>query len=192
MAFTTPEIDLEAPVSVPAAGAAYLDQTDATTYFANSFNAAAWATLTAAEKDTALAEATRWLETLCWKGEKCTPVQALAWPRKIDATDCCMEATCTTLPPAMIQAVSELALALHSNQGALIGTTVATAAVGPVKRQKLDALEVEYFDPRSAGATATATAPTGPLVLQKFPWLRDLLKCYVDLGSGNLMRRVRS
>ena len=119
-------------------------------------------------------------------------MQALAWPRKIDATDCCMEATCTTLPPAMIQAVSELALALHSNQGALIGTTVATAAVGPVKRQKLDALEVEYFDPRSAGATATATAPTGPLVLQKFPWLRDLLKCYVDLGSGNLMRRVRS
>ena len=192
MAFTSPEIDLEAPVSVPASGTSYLDQTDATTYFANSFKSVAWAALTAPEKDTALAEATRWLETLCWKGEKCTPVQALAWPRKIDATDCCMEATCTTLPPAMIQAVSELALALHSNQGALIGTTVATAAVGPVKRQKLDALEVEYFDPRSAGATATATAPTGPLVLQKFPWLRDLLKCYVDLGSGNLMRRVRS
>jgi hypothetical protein len=178
---------------VPASGATYLDQTDATTYFANSFKSTAWAALSSTEKDTALAEATRWLETLCWKGEKCDPAQPLAWPRKVDATKCCTEATCITLPPAMVQAVAELALALHSNQGAMIGTTVATAAVGPVKRQKLDALEVEYFDPRSGASTATnALAPSGPLVLQKFSWLRDLLKCYVDLGAGNLIRRVRS
>jgi hypothetical protein len=85
-----------------------------------------------------------------------------------------------------------LALALHTSQSALIGTAAATAATGPVKRQKLDALEVEYFDPRSSGATSTATAPKGPLVLQKFPWLRDLLKCYADLGGNSLMRRVRS
>jgi hypothetical protein len=172
----------------------YLNQTDATTYFANSFKGAAWALLSSTEKDTALSEATRWLETLCWKGDKCDPAQPLAWPRKIDATDCCVAATCPDLPPAMVQAVAELALALHSNQGAMIGTTVATAAVGPVKRQKLDALEVEYFDPRSGASTATATttAPKGPLVLQQFPWLRDLLKCYVDLGAGNLIRRVRS
>jgi hypothetical protein len=82
---------------------------------------------------------------------------------------------------------------LHNSQGALIGTAAATAALGPVKRQKLDALEVEYFDPRSSGAaTSGATSPKGPLVLQRFPWLRDLLKCYADLGGNALMRRVRS
>jgi hypothetical protein len=197
MAFTTPEIDLEAPVSVPAAGAAYLDQTDATTYFANSFNAAAWTALTAAEKDTALAEATRWLETLCWKGEKCDPAQPLAWPRKIDGTGCCAAVTCTTLPPALIQAVAELALALHQNKTAIIGGVASGGAALPVKRQKLGDLEVEYHAP-TAGTVSTSTGrygPNSPLILQRFPWLGDLLgECYMQGSYGNsrIIARVRS
>ena len=190
MAFTTPEIDLEAPVSVPAAGAAYLDQTDATTYFANSFNAAAWATLTAAEKDTALAEATRWLETLCWKGEKCDPAQPLAWPRKIDGTGCCAAVTCTTLPPALIQAVAELALALHQNKTAIIG---GVASGGAVKKAQLGGLSVEYFE---GGVQSTSKyGPNAPTVLQRFPWLGDLLGgCYMQgsYGSSRIIARVRS
>ena len=64
-----------------------------------------------------------------------------------------------------------------------------------MKRQKLDALEVEYFDPRGSGSTATATAPTakGPLVLQRFPWLKEIIGCFLtNTGSSNLIRRVRS
>jgi hypothetical protein len=190
MAFTTPEIDLEAPVSVPAAGAAYLDQTDATTYFANSFNAAAWATLTAAEKDTALAEATRWLETLCWKGEKCDPAQPLAWPRKIDGTGCCAAVTCTTLPPALIQAAAELALALHQNKTAMIG---GGSGGQVIKSAQLGSMSVEYFE--GGAGSASRYGAKAPLVLQRFPWLGDLLgECYMQGSYGNsrIIARVRS
>lgn len=195
MAYTAPEIDLAAPAGVLPAGSSYLDPADAALYFADSFNAAVWTAIPAAEQTVALAEATRWLETLCWKGEKCDPAQALAWPRKIDAAGCCAAATCTTMPPAMIQAVAELALALHQNPKALIsGSGGTTSGLGPVKRQKLDALEIEYFDPRIAGTTsAGGVSPSAPLVLRTFPWLKDLLGCYVNgMGANSLMLRVRS
>jgi hypothetical protein len=46
---------------------AYLSSADADTYFATSFNNAAWTALSAADKSIALAEATRYLEGLCWQ-----------------------------------------------------------------------------------------------------------------------------
>ena len=147
----------------------------ANTYFATTPRDAQWAAITGAEQAISLTEAQTWLGQLCWD-QKAT---------------CCGN----TFDASYTRAVSELALALHSNPTALIGGAAATAALGPVKRQKLDALEVEYFDPRGSGSTATATAPTakGPLVLQKFPWLKDIIGCWLtNTGSSNLIRRVRS
>ena len=195
MAYTDPEIDMASPASVPASGSAYLDQTDATAYFANSFNSAAWALLTPAEKDTALAEASRWLETLCWKGEKCDPNQPFAWPRKIDAKGCCGAATCAVLPAAMTQAVAELALALHLNKTAIIGGAAVAGAAQLVKRQKLGDLEIEYQAPTAGAVTAGRYGPSAPFVLQRFPWLGDLLgECYMQgsYGSSRIIGRVRS
>lgn len=192
MAYTAPEIDLAAPTGVLPAGSSYVDVADANTYFANTFNAAVWAAIPVGDQTIALAEATKWLETLCWKGEKCDAAQPMAWPRKIDATGCCSAVDCTTLPPAMVQATSELALALYQNPTALISGAVAVAGLGPIKRQKLDVLEVEYFDPRGAGQT-TVDTPKGPAVLRAFPWLKDLLGCWLlNTGSNSLMLRVRS
>lgn len=147
----------------------------ANTYFATTPREAQWAAITGAEQAISLTEAQTWLGQLCWN----------------TAADCCGN----TFDASYTRAVSELALALHSNPTALIGGAAATAALGPVKRQKLDALEVEYFDPRGSGATATATAPTakGPLVLQRFPWLKEIIGCFLtNTGSSNLIRRVRS
>jgi acyl-homoserine lactone acylase PvdQ len=147
----------------------------ANTYFATTPREAQWAAITGAEQAISLTEAQTWLGQLCWN----------------TTADCCGN----TFDASYTRAVSELALALHSNPTALIGGAAATAALGPVKRQKLDALEVEYFDPRGSGATATATAPTakGPLVLQRFPWLKDIIGCFLtNTGSSNLIRRVRS
>lgn len=147
----------------------------ANTYFATTPRDAQWAAITGAEQAISLTEAQTWLGQLCWD-QKAT---------------CCGN----TFDASYTRAVSELALALHSNPTALIGGAAATAALGPVKRQKLDALEVEYFDPRGSGSTATATAPTakGPLVLQRFPWLKDIIGCFLtNTGSSNLIRRVRS
>ena len=147
----------------------------AATYFATTPRNAQWTAIAGADQAISLTEAQTWLGQLCWD-QKAT---------------CCGN----TFDASYTRAVSELALALHSNPTALIGGAAATAALGPVKRQKLDALEVEYFDPRGSGSTATATAPTakGPLVLQRFPWLKEIIGCFLtNTGSSNLIRRVRS
>ena len=171
---------------------AYVSDTDADDYFIHTFNHATWFALSAGEKTIALQEATRWLETLCWQGEKCDPVQPLQWPRKLAAAGCCSAADCTTIPPQMVEATCELALQLHQNQGAMI-TAPATGQAGLfTKRQKLGDLEVEFdqFAPGTAGASAVPSST--PLVLQKFPWLKDLLKCFTAVGSSNLAYVVRS
>ncbi|MCE2839700.1 MAG: hypothetical protein LW834_22605 [Cyanobium sp. 49614_E6] len=147
----------------------------ANTYFATTPRQAAWAAVLPADQAIALTEAQTWLGQLCWN----------------TTADCCG----ASFDASYTRAVSELALALNANPTALIGGAAATSATGPVKRQKLGDLEVEYFDSRGSGSTATATAPTakGPLVLQRFPWLKDIIGCWLtNTGSSNLIRRVRS
>jgi|GEM_PF-1280293 len=192
MAYTAPEIDLMAAAGTLPAGSSYVLVVDADAYFVDSFNNAAWMALTTAEKTVALAEATRWLEALCWKGEKCDPAQPMQWPRQIDATGCCAATDCTTLPAALVQATSELALALHKDQDAVIGGA-ATAVTGLVKRQKLGDLEVEYHPPSSGTVTTSRFGPKSPVILQKFPWLWDLIGCWAHYsGASQLAYRVRS
>ena len=182
MAWTDPAITTTAPApfagtKAPAvkavAGHPAVSVADADAYFLTTPRNADWVAV--GDKQVWLNEANRWVGALCFDQTK----------------DCCGR----SFGAAYTEAVSELALALQSNPTALIGGAAGTAALGPVKRQKLDALEVEYFDPRGSGSTATATAPTakGPLVLQRFPWLKDILQCWlINTGSSNLIRRVRS
>jgi len=145
----------------------------ANTYFATTPRDAQWLAITGPEQPIVLSEAQTWMVQLCWD----------------PAATCCGN----TFDASYTRAISELALALHGNPTALIGTGAATSSTGPVKRQKLGDLEVEYFDSRGSGSTATATAPTGPLVLQKFPWLKDIIGCWLtNTGNKSLMRRVRS
>lgn len=171
---------------------AYVSDTDADDYFIHTFNHTAWFALTLGQKTIALQEATRWLETLCFYGDKCSSTQPLKWPRTVAASDCCAGADCTTLPPQMVEATCELALALHNNQTTLITATSTTQPGIFTKRQKLGDLEVEFdqFAPGSPGAASSASS--GPYLLQKFPWLKPILRCYAEVGASNLMLRVRS
>lgn len=164
----------------------YVSDADADNYFIGSFNHAEWFALSVGEKTVALHEATRWLEQLCFKGEKCDPAQPLKWPRTIAATDCCAAVDCTTMPPQMVQATCELALQLHKNQTAIIGA----GTTGGIKKAQLGGLSVEYFE----SATTAKVSDSAPLVLQQFPWLVDLLGCVADLKVGNsrIIARVRS
>jgi len=174
----------------------YLSVADADAYFAGSFNAAAWAAIPDADKAIALAEATKWLETLCWGGEKCDAGQPLAWPRVIEAAGCCSGADCSALPPALVQATAELALALYQDQTAIIGGGGAGASTTQlVRRQKLGDLEIEYQAPSAGTVSASRYGPNAPLLLQKFPWLGDLLsECYMQgsFGTSRIIGRVRS
>ena len=165
----------------------YVQRTDANTYFATSFNDAAWTALSDAQKDLALQVATRNLETLQWYGTKCDADQALQWPREVAADGSCDATVCTTIPDKLVEATCELALKLHSNQSVFIDGPDSGTTGTYVSKQKLGELEVEYeeFD----GAKSVST---GPKIIVLFPWLKELLRCYAKVGSQTIMLAVRS
>jgi len=91
----------------PTAGAnSYVSVADASAYFALRINSGAWA-VNAGMQEAALATATSLLDTYGWVGTPTDPAQPLGWPRTgvgvIDPS---------VLPPAVVKAVEELALAL--------------------------------------------------------------------------------
>lgn len=174
----------------------YITNAEADTYFLGTFNAAAWAALTEDEKTVALAEATRWLETICYSGALCDEDQPLQWPRAVDATGCCPAAVCPDLPAKMVQATAELALALHRNPESLLPPLPAgPGRIGFRKREKLGDLEVEYYAPSRETLTgAGRVGPSAPLVLQAYPWLVDMIGCWItsSIGTARLVELERS
>ena len=165
----------------------YVSRSDANTYFATSFNDAAWTALSDAQKDLALQVATRNLETLQWYGTKCESDQALQWPREVAADGSCDATVCTTIPDKLVEATCELALKLHSNQSVFIDGPESTTTGTYVSKERLGELEVEYdeFD----GAKSVST---GPKIIVLFPWLKELLRSYAKVGSASVMTAVRS
>jgi hypothetical protein len=141
-------------------------------YFATTPRNSAWVAVV--DKQIELNEANRWLGALCYDQKK----------------DCCGR----SFDAAYTEAVSELALALSQNPTSLIGTAAASAATGQVKRQKLGDLEVEYHAPTAGTVTAGRYGANAPFVLQRFPWLGDIVGCWLKVatGSSRVIARVRS
>ena len=136
-------------------------------YFLTTPRSAAWAAV--ADQQIQLNEANRWLGALCFDQTR----------------SCCNR----VFDAAYTEAVSELALALSANATAIIG---AASTGGKIKRAQLGGLSVEYSE---AGASTTSRyGPNAPLVLQRFPWLGDVLGCWLNVptGSSRIIARVRS
>jgi hypothetical protein len=146
-------------------------------YMATTIRDAAWLAIPAGDRGILLQEAQRWLKGLC--------------PNP-NAEGCCGD-----FATQWTEAVSELALALKTSPTAIItGGASAGGATGEVKRQKLGDLEQEFFQAR-AGAVATQTSrygPKAPAVLRAFPWLGDIIGCWIKGGSGSgaVIARYRS
>ena len=141
---------------------------DLDAYFATSLNGAAWTALTPEQKTKALAEAQRWLTTLCWD----------------PAADCCSR----DYQNALLMATAELALALATDPGAIIG---APSDGRWIQREKLDVLEVEY-DMLQPSQGIGAPNDKYPLIIQRFPWLKDILGCWLQLGPQRQIRLLRN
>lgn len=171
------------------------------TYFQGSLRAAAWQALTPSEQSAAVDAACRWLRTLCFD------------PLAV----CCGDENSRTevelladFALAWEMAFSELALMLFQHPDALVSGPPTTggggggggAAAGTfTKRQKLGDLEVEYDQFSSSTAAAAATTSAGdprltnaPKILRTFPWLYDILHCYLRRvgGTSRILYRVRS
>jgi hypothetical protein len=144
-------------------------------------NGTAWSLLTDPEKAVAIEQATYWFETLEWNGEPADPEQTGKLPR-IGVTCNGVTATADALPATVGAAFCELALALHRNPGAMVGATAQSGITGTTKRERIEgAVDVEYFEPM--GYMTTGAKASDPAIIRAFPWLRDMLKCWVSFGD---------
>ena len=152
---------------------AFPDQTTialADSYFVATPRNAEW--LAVVDQQVWLNEAFRLLNALCYDASK----------------DCCGK----SLDDAWLSANSELALALSKDPNAIIGG--GSSSTGIVKRNKLGDLEQEFFGP-SEGTAISKYGPNDPLVLQKFPFIGEIMNCWMSHGktSGTrVIARVRS
>jgi hypothetical protein len=144
-------------------------EAQADAYFATTPRNDAWLAITPATlRPLMLTEAERWLRGLC--------------PNP-DAVGCCGDfATQWTI------AVSELALAIHQSPTAIISGAASAGTVGEVKRVKLGDLEREFFQAREGQVVQSGRyGPKAPLVLQAFPWLGDIIGCWLPSTSGRMI-----
>ncbi len=140
---------------------------DADAYFLTTPRNAEWAAVV--DQQAWLNESQRLLTALCFDQTK----------------DCCGRDFATS----WTEAVSELALALSKDPNAIIGGV--TAPTGQIKKQQLGDLSQEFFE---GGGSSSRYGPNAPKVLQAFPWLGDILDCWMvgSYGSSRVILRVRS
>jgi hypothetical protein len=139
---------------------------DVDAYFATALNGKTWTGLDKTVQEQALAEAHRWLGSLCWKtGEACCG-------RDYDQ--------------ALTMAVSELALLLAQNPQALITGLTANPGLY-VSDQRLGDLGQSFAAFPGAEVKYGTRAP---LLFQRLPWLADLLHCWVEYpGNARVLSR---
>ena len=128
----------------------YAEVADADAWIADNGADATWTASTTAQKEAALKEATRYLDSVYdWKGLIVHPTlagsdygQETAWPRS-GVQDEEGRTVPTTLIPRILKEALYL-LAIESRSGSLI--TADAGSPGYAKREKLDVLEVEYSE----------------------------------------------
>jgi hypothetical protein len=172
----------------------YVDLAEADAIAANLPFAAEWAALTDDEKIDGLIVATRWLETLNYTGERCTSTQRLKWPRK-DAECDGQVSDCSSIPYAIKEAEVILAWQYIQEPKSFPGFGGSAGDSAPagtyIKRQKIDVLEIEYDQFNSNQYNDDCSDCTLPAILQEFPWLADLLGCWLGTNSTGGNRLIR-
>ena len=172
----------------------YVDLAEADAIAANLPFAAEWAALTDEEKIDGLIVATRWLETLNYNGERCTSTQRLKWPRK-DAECDGQVSDCSSIPYAIKEAEVILAYQYKLDPKSFPGFGGSAGDSAPagtyIKRQKIDVLEIEYDQFNSNQYNDDCSDCTLPAILQEFPWLADLLGCWLGTNSTGGNRLIR-
>ena len=141
----------------------------ATAHFATTPRNSDWLALT--DQQIWLDESQRYLKQLC-----------------VDETaDCCG----MTFAEAWTATISEVALALSKDSTAVIGGGAVTSTTGAIKEQKLGDLMQSYYDVKDQQASASRYGKNAPMILQKFPWIGDLLGCYMtdSYGSSRILSR---
>ena len=153
-----------------------------------------WAAETLEDREFALIVATRWLETLNYGGERCKTTQRLKWPRK-DAKCDGVTSDCAGIPYTIKEAEVILAWQYIQEPKSFPGFGGSAGDSAPsgtyIKRQKIDVLEIEYDQFNSNQYNDDCNDCTLPAILQEFPWLADLLGCWLGTNSTGGNRLIR-
>ena len=153
-----------------------------------------WLNTSADDRTDALVVATRWLETLTYQGTRCTTTQRLKWPRQ-DAECDGLTSVCTAIPYPIQEAEVILAYQYILAPGSFPGFGGAGGDAAPagtyVKRQKIDVLEIEYDQFNENQYNDDCSDCSLPAILQEFPWLKDLLDCWLGNVSTTGNRLIR-
>ena len=170
---------------------------------------ATWTAMSEGEQKSALNVATMWMETLKYGGSRCgipssddpDKPQALQWPRS-GVTCNGYTAACTLIPYHVEWAEVMLAIQLHQNPNAIIppgGGGGGGSAGTYVAEQTLGDLSIKYAAYPSGQTVVNndCTSCSNPELINKFPWLTDLLGCWLDqdsisTGDSRVILRVRS
>ena len=171
----------------------YADKTFADAYAANQWWGDTWAGLSEDAQAIAMITATKWHETLPFAGTRCTATQALQWPRS-GATCDGITSDCAGIPRQIKVTEMELAFRLSQDPDAITGPPGGGGAVAGtyVKREKLGELEREMAEFSSADSSCDNCGD--PALISKYPWIEDLLGCWLgsSFGSSKILLRVRS
>lgn len=180
------------------ASTSYTSVEQADDVWANTLSDADWTALTTEQKQNSLMQATTALEALTYLGERCSPAtddadkqQALQWPRSGGVCHGITSA-CSSIPLPVQQATAFLAYNLFQDPNAIIPIIPGVwPEKGPIQTQKLGEMSISYFSPSDQGSKVD---PGAPIVLQRFPWLIDLLSCWLSgtYGASKILARVRS
>lgn len=130
---------------------AYVDLEEANEYFSNRLHVDAWSSASDADKEKALAMATRMIDRQLLKGRKTDPAQPLAFPRHPD----------TEIPQAVKEACCEEALAILES--------------GNSQRRKLQQEGVQSFTLGNMSETYVAGSGRGLLSQEAKELLRPWL-----------------
>lgn len=152
-----------------------IEVADADAYMAATLKADAWAALSSTKKGQALKSAQDALRTLRW----CT-----------DQATCCGR----DLAPSYIAAASELALALFRDNTAEVVGATSQLPTPVVKRQKFAVFEEEFFSPTEIAQVLPRDKRVNsksPTVLRLYPWLLDLVGCWIDRQGTTLIPILR-
>ena len=175
----------------------YQSLEDADALYAGSLNDAEWLAFDDTTRKAGLMAAATYLDTLDWDGSVCfvpasdnaTQPQALQWPRTGVACRG-IDAVCTAIPANILKAQAYLALQLAKDP-TLINPDPNPVPVGLyVKRNKLDALEQEFEELKNDTFASRYGSDQG--LIKKFPWILDLVGCWIKSRGTRIIARVRS
>ena len=194
MAATPMTITLDATLGGSTSNS-YITMETAVQIAANMPGGGEWTAEDLEVRNLSLIQATRWLETLNYKGDRCKASQRLKWPRSGAVCDG-VTSDCSGIPYRVQEAEVALAIQYSSKPSQFPGNgSGGTAPTGTyIKRQKLDVLEIEYDEFNNPESSSCDTCGN-PAIIQAFPWLTDLLGCWVSgisTGSSKMIRLFRN